>query len=200
MKPHAIQSHFLDDANKLMNQFRDGMKLRVNVIHTDPNKNPNPRVRTKSGSGELSEENQKKYGFKGYLKDMITCPDAVKAYLCESFRIHEVPVFDKKAEPYMEELVQDFRLFFAGDNRFSVVISSYSNTTSTSSSSIGNRNLLRISQDKSKINELNKEVKKLEKECVKLDNEKSEKIEMMKEQEVEIESKKKELKFLNQVS
>ena len=184
-----------------MNQFRDTMNLRVNVIHTDPNKDPNPSRRRKpdGSDGELSDENQRKYGFKGYLKDMITCPDAVKAYLCESFRIHEVPVFDKKAEPYMEELVQDLQLFFAGDNRFQVVKSSYSGARSTSSSNIGNRNLLRISLDKSKINELNKEVKKLEKEFVKLDNEKSEKHEMLKEQEAELESKRKELKFLQQV-
>ena len=121
-----------------MHQFRDGMNLRVNVIHTDPNKDPNPPVRTNpdGSGGELSDENKRKYGFKGYLNDMITCPDAVKAYLCESSCIHEVPVFDKRAEPYMEELVQDFQLFFAGDNRFNVVKSSYSGARSTSSFNI----------------------------------------------------------------
>ena len=185
-----------------MHQFRDGMNLRVNVIHTDPNKDPNPPVRTNpdGSGGELSDENKRKYGFKGYLNDMITCPDAVKAYLCESSCIHEVPVFDKRAEPYMEELVQDLKLFFAGDTRYQVVKSRYSSgARSTSSSNVGNRNLLIISLDKSKISELNKEEKKLEKECVRLDNEKSKKEEILKEQETELESKKRELKFLQQV-
>ena len=51
------------------------------MVQVDPNANP-ARMRP-AVSGEMSEELKKKYGFKGYLKDMISCPDPIKAYLCK---------------------------------------------------------------------------------------------------------------------
>jgi hypothetical protein len=62
------------------------------------------------------------------MKDMFTCPPAIKAYLCKMYQLHNIPVFGIKADANLGNLVEEFNVFFIGDTRHSVIKSSYSGT------------------------------------------------------------------------
>lgn len=156
----AFAAENADDMNKLMKQFRDVMKLRVNVVQVTPNSDAE-RMRSRSGD-KMTEADKKRLGFKGFVKDMFSCPGPIKAYLCKLYQLHNIPVFSPQADEHLQELVTEYRVFFTGAVRHSVTVSSYSMATSTSSSSISNRNWLQISVDKVKIKEVQKNINVLE--------------------------------------
>ena len=77
----AFAAEEADDANLLMEQLRNISKLRINVV-TVPrdadmqNYSPDPKQR------EYFEKT-KDLDFKGFLSEMFTAPDPIKAYLCQ---------------------------------------------------------------------------------------------------------------------
>ena len=190
----AFAAENAEDTNALMKHLRalkgNSQNLRVNVIQVDSQIDLNqyqPRT-------VLSDEKKSKYGFKGYLKDMLTCPDAIKGYLCKTYGLHNVPVFSNKAEAYFDELTKDFRLLFIGDTRHNVIISSYSGNASTSSNGISKKNWLQTSLDKTRLNEISKETRKKELEFENLKNQMNEIIGRHTEKKSELEDKRKECK------
>ena len=86
----AFAAENAEDMNKLTRQLRDVMKLKVNVIQINPNSNPD-RYQPKSHQVDGPD-------FKGYLKDMFTCPPPIKAWLCHMYKLHELPAFGPKAD------------------------------------------------------------------------------------------------------
>jgi len=190
----AFAAENAEDTNALMKHLRalkgNSQNLRVNVIQVDSQIDLNlyqPRT-------VLSDEKKSKYGFKGYLKDMLTCPDAIKGYLCKTYGLHNVPVFSNKAEAYFDELTKDFRLLFIGDTRHNVIISTYSGNASTSSNGISKKNWLQTSLDKTRLNEISKETRKKELEFENLKNQMNEIIGRHTEKKSELEDKRKECK------
>ena len=113
-----IESYFID--------FRQNQNLSTNAFQVDRNGDaeqqfPSPQATFPS-----------QYGFLGYLSDMFTAPGPIKHYLCKQYRLHTIPVFEKKAERYLEQLVNNgLRLFFIGNQRFNCVKSRYSGKIST---------------------------------------------------------------------
>ena len=191
----AFSAENAEDTNALMKHLRalkgnTQQNIRVNVVQVDSQIDLNqyrPKI-------VLSDEKKSKCGFKGFLKDMLTCPDAIKGYLCKSNGLHNIPVFSNKAEAYFDELTKDFRLFFIGDTRHSVVISNYSGNASTSSNVISKQNWLQTSLDKTRLNEISKETKKKEFEFENLTNQMNEKSGSFNEKKTELEDKRKEFK------
>lgn len=86
-------------------------------------------------------------GLYSYLVDLITGPAPVINYLCRLFRIHEIVVGDDNTFLHADQVPSQIRLFFSTNHRFAVSISRYSNTKSTSSSTIQDRNLLFVGVD-----------------------------------------------------
>ena len=64
------------DVNALKKHFQ-AQNLKVDVIQLDSQVDIN-QFQPKT---VLSDEKKTKYGFKGYLKDMFSCPNAIKSYL-----------------------------------------------------------------------------------------------------------------------
>jgi chromosome segregation ATPase len=191
----AFAAETAEDANKLMQQFRTTMRLKVNVVVVDPRADPD---RMQPRSGQLLPADQQKYEFMGFVKDMFTCPPPIKAHLCKLYSLHNIPVFGGKAENYLSDLVNKFRLFFTGETRHSVIVSKYNKSTSTSSSSISARHLLEISLDTAKIAETKRDLIKAEQQYQNLSEELYSKTEELKEVRHELEAKKQEVKAMQQ--
>jgi chromosome segregation ATPase len=184
-----------DDANKLMKQFRDTMRLKVNVVQVEPCADPD---HMQAKSGEFSAADQQKYEFKGFVKDMFTCPGPIKAYLCKLYGLQNIPVFGAKAENYLTDLVNEFRKFFTGEMRHAVMVSRYNMSKSTISSTINTFNLLKISLDKAKINETKCDLTMAEGQYQKLSVDLEREKENLQEVWRELEAKKQEVKAIQQ--
>ena len=122
---------------------------------------------TKAEIGPATEyfENEKDLDFKGFLSDMFTAPDPIKAYLCQQYHLHTIPIFGTKAEASTQKLVNmGIRVFFIGDIRNQTMTSRYdSNQKSTTSSRITAKNWMNISVDKVELRKLDADIKKVEK-------------------------------------
>ena len=114
----ALAAENEDDANKLMNQFRERMNLRTNVISTRLNDGMQNIYSPDKNDVEYFNKNKKEYDFKGYLSEMFNAPDAIKAYLCKQYSLHKIPIFGPKAEQHTPKLVErGIPLFFVGEVR-----------------------------------------------------------------------------------
>ena len=194
----AFAAEEADDANLLMEQLRNISKLRINVVTVPSdadmqNYSPDPKQR------EYFEKS-KDLDFKGFLSEMFTAPDPIKAYLCQQYHLHTIPIFGSKAEASTQKLVDSgVRVFFIGDIRNQTMKSRYdSNQKSTISSRITPKNWMNISVDKAELRKLDAEIKKIEKEHAIVHNNMRQNIESQKNVERELESKRKELKDLQQ--
>ena len=186
----AFAAENAEDTNLLMRQFRDKMKLRVNVVQVDPNPDMN-RCQPRGGEGYQNHQD-----LIGYLSNMISCPDPIKAYLCKLYGLHQIPVFNAKADRQVKTLVESgTRLFFVGDVRYSVIKSNYSSATSTSSTTISDRNLLKISLDKAKLQNVEDTKAKIESRLNGLNAEINERKADHKSLAQDLEAKKKEVKY-----
>ena len=113
----AFATENAEDTDALNKQLRDlkgnsNLYLNVKVIQLHSQVHLNFQPDTK-----LSDEKKTKFGFKGYLKDMFKCPKAIKGYLCETYNLHNVPVFSSDALPYKNALSETYDLFFIGNTR-----------------------------------------------------------------------------------
>ena len=88
----ALAAENEDDANKLMNQFRERMNLRTNVISTRLNDSMQNNYSPDENELEYFNKYKKEYDFKGYLSEMFTAPDSIKAYLCRQYSLHKIPI------------------------------------------------------------------------------------------------------------
>ena len=186
----AFAAENAEDANSLMKQFRSKMNLRVNIVQVDPNPDMN-RYQPRGGGGHQSHQD-----LIGYLSNMISCPDPIKAYLCKLYQLHTIPVYHARAERHVKTLVESgMRTFFVGDVRYSVIKSNYSSATSTSSISITDRHLLKISLDKAKLQLVEDTKVKIESRLNNLNAEINERKVDHKHLAQDLEAKKKEVKF-----
>ena len=47
----------------------------------------------------------RKWGFRNYLNELFTAPDAVMRYLCENCRIHEIPLGNELTQKHADEVL-----------------------------------------------------------------------------------------------
>ena len=196
----AFGTENVDDTNKLLNELRDRMKLRVNVI-TLPTEDASNFLPDKTNLAYFTEH-QNELDFKGYLSNMFTAPDSIKSYLCKQYGLHKVPIFGSKAEAHTQRLVDEFEgipIFFAGDTRNATVSSRYGNgQKSTTSQKINPKHWINKSVDKDLILQCDNDIKKAKNEHTKIHAAMREHIENQKIFQRKEEAKKKELKELQQ--
>ena len=58
----------------------------------------------------MSIDTLKKYGMFQYLLDTIQGPDPILRYLCQTIRIHTLPIADETAMSYIESITKDGRI------------------------------------------------------------------------------------------
>jgi len=147
----AFSAEDRSDANILMNQLRDVNTLRANVMTVN-------RGDTPDNYGVPSHyEDLKPFGYVGVLKDVFTAPDAIKAWLCKSYKLHKIPIFSEKARDSLDLLADRYglNLFFVGNERYEVKKSAYSVQRTTMSFAIRAKNFLQHSVDEERVKGLN---------------------------------------------
>jgi len=176
------------------------MKLRTNVITVKLDEGMQNSYSPDEKNLEYFNEHKKEYDFKGYLSEMFTAPNPIKAYLCKQYSLHEIPIFGPKAEPHTQTLVErGIRLFYIGDMRNSTTTSRYGNKQkSTLSNRSTSKNWMHISLDKEQIRQVDMEFKKHQNDHAVVQSQMRQDIESQKNSERVVEAKKKELKELQQ--
>ena len=187
----AFAAENADDANALMNELRNKQRLRVNVVQVNDAES-NYRTPGHNFGPEM--------GFQGYVSDMFDAPAAIKNYLCKLYALHQIPVFDNKANKSIERLVYDFKLrsFFSGGTKHNCTKSKYSSQLSTTSNKAVSRKWLQVSLDKTKVNQIEKELAKTEDDHAKVQTTVRDLNTNLKNVEREIEAKRQEVKSLQQ--
>ncbi|XP_071488629.1 structural maintenance of chromosomes protein 5-like [Diadema antillarum] len=118
-----------DDQDKFITEVRDKQGLRVNVV--------------KSPAEPLSSFNppkpiqQQGFGFQCYLKDLVTAPDAVMAYLCKLHKLHLIPLGNDDTERNVDRVIEHsgLRSFYTPGYHYSVKQSRYGDRIKSSLSS-----------------------------------------------------------------
>ncbi|KXJ22629.1 structural maintenance of chromosomes protein 5 [Exaiptasia diaphana] len=111
-----------EDMNLFLHEVRDKQNLKVNGV-TPP---PEPLSHFKP---TRSIDDLKKWGFHCYIKDMFTAPDAVMKYLCENYRVHDIPLGSDYTAKNAEKVINESGLtnFFTPSSRYTVKRSKYGN-------------------------------------------------------------------------
>lgn len=89
-----------DDMDNFLKVIRDEKKLVVNAVQT-------PRKDISEFKPSIPIDELKRFGFISYVSDMFTCPNEVKAYLCQSYGIHNVPVGTEETHGKVSVYISD---------------------------------------------------------------------------------------------
>ncbi|CAD5122532.1 DgyrCDS10949 [Dimorphilus gyrociliatus] len=160
-----------EDMDEFLSIIRDEKKLVVNAVQT-------PKRQLHEFKPDIPINELKNFGFISYVNDLFSCPDEVKAYLCQSYGIHNLPVGTEQTHAKVSQVISTFenlRQFFTHDYSYRITRSQYSNNTSTSSNEIRPARLLanacnhkqeeelkrKIEVLKSQLNEISQEYQKL---------------------------------------
>lgn len=92
------------DMNLLLNHLRDQQRLKVNAVHSDPNKNINFQP-------DIPLENIAQYGFEHYLISLIEVPRTILNYLVTTYALNQIPVGNDKVANYIDHI--PLRCFFS---------------------------------------------------------------------------------------
>merc|ERR1719300_65254 len=96
------------DMNTFLRTVRNEKNLRrVSAVEV-PNRGSN------EFQPQMDASMLQRYGFIAYLKQLVTAPDSVLAYMCQNYNLHRIPVF--KAEKFNDKFINEFKLskFFVG--------------------------------------------------------------------------------------
>ena len=95
-----------NDMNLLVKYLRDQQRLKINVVHSDPNKYVNTQP-------SIPLHHIQQYGFQNYLISLIDAPTTILNYLLSMYRINEIPIGNDKVISNLEHLPDDLYRFFS---------------------------------------------------------------------------------------
>lgn len=132
-----------EDMKTFMNIVRDTLNHKVGAVLA-----PNASLESFIPSKPI--EVFRKWGFHSYLKDLFSAPNAIMRYLCQMYRIHDIPVGNKYTQEKIEHVLNDvkFRRFYTENYMYSIKFSRYdTNVRSVLSTEIRKPRLLTVSTD-----------------------------------------------------
>ncbi|XP_048583434.1 structural maintenance of chromosomes protein 5 [Nematostella vectensis] len=147
-----------EDMNIFMDEVRDKQHLKVNGV-VPPNE-PLSSFRPRRSIVEL-----RRWGFKCYLQDLFTAPEAVTKYLCETYRVHDIPLGDESTAKNSDQVIDEsgLRNFFTPSSRYRVKFSKYGNKEkSTSVEHIRDAKILNIAVDLERKRALEEELQEIQ--------------------------------------
>ncbi|KAK3717890.1 hypothetical protein QZH41_014890, partial [Actinostola sp. cb2023] len=120
MRSFVIESR--DDMKIFFDEVRDKQHLKVNGVTP-----PDEPLSSFKSSRKIDD--LKKWGFHCYLSEIFTAPDAVMKYLCESYRVHEIPLGSDFTANNAEKVINESGLthFYTPTSRYIVKRSKYGN-------------------------------------------------------------------------
>ncbi|XP_017344869.1 structural maintenance of chromosomes protein 5 [Ictalurus punctatus] len=119
------------DMEKFMAEIRDRQRLRVNSVIA-----PAESCANRPPSRPI--DSLKRYGFFSYLRELFDAPDEVMSYLCNQYRVNEVPVGTEKTKNMIETVIREsqLRMIYTAEEKYTVKKSTYSNKTISSNSAL----------------------------------------------------------------
>ncbi|XP_030758667.1 structural maintenance of chromosomes protein 5 [Sitophilus oryzae] len=118
-----------NDMNLLIKCLREQQGLSVNVLHSDPQSNA-------SYQSNIPIEHLRKYGFYTYVNMLFTAPEPIVHYLCQTYRLHNIPVGDHSTNACYEQVPKQLTVFFSDKFRYKISFSKYTEEKSTSQNGI----------------------------------------------------------------
>merc|ERR1719158_2695802 len=96
-----------------MNTFLNTIKEKKNLNKVSAVQVPN--ISLDAFVPTVSADELRRFGFQGFLKDMVQAPECVMAYMCKNYHLHDIPVFNQNAEKFNDQLVHEvgLRRFFS---------------------------------------------------------------------------------------
>lgn len=155
----AFVAEYPEDLNTFLATIRDTRNLRINGVVV-----PMESLESFKPRRPLSEI--KRYGFRAYIQSLFSAPDGVMRYLCKRYRVHDIPVGDTRTEDCLAEVRQlGIRRFYTKDNLYTVKVSQYDpSRTTTMSSELSAPRLLTMSVDVTNLNKLEQDKQALAEE------------------------------------
>ncbi|XP_046403511.1 structural maintenance of chromosomes protein 5 [Ischnura elegans] len=153
-----------EDANFLMEELRDKMKYKVNVVASKPD------VSMSSFARPYELQSIRKYGFYTYLSDIFSAPEAVMRYLFKNYFIHRIPIGTQDTYAMADQVPAEIRVFMTDQKKFSKRSSRYTKEAISSSYQIGDAHLLKGSVNESSIRECTARLSQLKEELQELKN------------------------------
>ncbi|RVE70456.1 hypothetical protein OJAV_G00064840 [Oryzias javanicus] len=131
-----------DDMQKFMTEVRDKMNLKVNSISA-------PEESCSKRPPSRNIESLRRFGFFSYLREMFDAPDEVMSYLCQQYKVHDVPVGSEKTKEMIKTVIEEpyLKVLYTTEERYTVRRSIYSNKISTSNSAVHPSQYLSITVD-----------------------------------------------------
>ena len=157
INPRDLVAFFFEDEaemNQFLNIVRDEKNLRrVSAVLM-------PQQRLEEFKPNVSEAALRNYNFIAYLKDLVSAPDQVLAFICQQYGIHRIPLFKESADKHLEKFINQLRFtkIFIGNRLHSVSGSLYSAAKTTMSKEIFSKKLLEISKDEEREGQLKSEI------------------------------------------
>ncbi|XP_074538571.1 structural maintenance of chromosomes protein 5 [Halichoeres trimaculatus] len=190
-----------DDMERFMAEVRDKKNLKVNAISA-------PEESCSGREPSRNIESLRRFGFFTYLRETFDAPDEVMSYLCQQYRVHDVPVGNDQTKAMIKTVIEEpyLRVLYTTEERYTLKRSFYSNKISTSNSAIHPSQYLSITVDaeekrkleqqkkdcESKIKEIDQRLQALQKEAAALDRQDNELL-AEKKQLSELKGKKRQL-------
>ncbi|NXA11326.1 SMC5 protein, partial [Sapayoa aenigma] len=135
---------FVFESQEDMEMFliRDHQKLRVNAVCA-----PTESCAENLPSRPIEELHQ--YGFFSYLRELFDAPHPVMSYLCSQYRVHDVPVGTEKTRDMIERVIKEtsFRQIYTAEERYAIKVSTYTNLTLSTNTSLRAAQFLHSSVD-----------------------------------------------------
>ncbi|XP_066153338.1 structural maintenance of chromosomes protein 5 [Euwallacea fornicatus] len=187
------------DMNLLIRSLREQQGLSINALHSGP-------APEGYNQPNIPIQNLKTYGFYTYVNTLFTAPEPIMRYLCESYRLHNIPVGDATTNNCYEKVPQQLSVFFSDRFRFAVHYSKYSGEKSSRQNLIRKDGGLSLSLDvvrlenvKGRCREIRRKVENLENQLANLNGpiqSLEEKIKSYKEKLMEVHKKKQQIDAL----
>lgn len=142
------------DMEKFMSEVRDKMNLKVNTISA-----PEESVSRKPPSKSI--ESLRRFGFYTYLREMFDAPDEVMSYLCQQYKVHDVPVGNDQTKSMIRTVIEEpyLRVLYTTDEKYTVKRSFYTSNISTSNSALHQSQYLFITVDAEEKRQLEQQMK-----------------------------------------
>lgn len=136
--------------------MKSELDIRVNVILASADDSPD-RYQPMSPIEDYS-----RYGLIAYVKDMFTAPDPIITYLCQTHKLHDIPVGNSGTEEGIKELLKHFKKIFTEMNLYSTSISVYDNERVTTTEPVSDSKLLYVTLDTEEYDRVKAEVARIE--------------------------------------
>uniref|UniRef100_UPI00358F0853 structural maintenance of chromosomes protein 5-like n=1 Tax=Myxine glutinosa TaxID=7769 RepID=UPI00358F0853 len=147
-----------NDMESFLKLMRDEKHLRVNAVRA-------PSMPSNSFKAPYSLDDLKKrpYCFVYFLRELFDAPDAIMSYLCQRYRVHEVPLGTETIKENVEQVTKPFslRTFYTPESRFVVKKSVYSGQIITSNTALREPQLLTEALDVEQCQQLQQQLQLL---------------------------------------